>query len=149
MFLLYLSCCFHPRCNCHRWKGVVILLLWGRQLLARLSLLFSLSSSLFLLFAPLPFPLVGSTNFTTHAVVFSQQQTSQHHHQHQPQTSNNDKRHRVFFIRTTNVTMSQCSELWCRTTYKLWCYLSLRHYFLLLNILQYNLHVNSKYIHRQ
>ena len=57
---------------------------------------------------------VGSTNVTnvtTHAVVFSQQQTSQHHHQHQRQTSNNDKRHRVFYIRTTNVTMSQCLEL--------------------------------------
>lgn len=57
MLLLYLSCCFHPRSNCHWWKGFVILLLWGRQLLALLSPLFSLSSSLSLFFAPPPFPL--------------------------------------------------------------------------------------------
>ena len=44
------------------------------------------------------------TNVTTHAVVFSQRQTSHHHHLHQRQTSNNDKRHRVFYSRTTNVT---------------------------------------------
>ena len=66
----------------------------------------------------------------------------------------------LFFIRATNVTMSQCDNvrsndvvlLFCTcTTYrcKLWCDLSLRHHFLVLNILQYNLHVNSKYIHQQ
>ena len=56
MLLLYLSCCFHPRSNCHWWKGVVILLLWGRQLLVLLSPHFLLALP-FPFFVPLPFPL--------------------------------------------------------------------------------------------
>ena len=100
---------------------------------------------------------VGSTNVTnvtTHAVVFSQQQTSQQHHQHQRQTSNNDKRHRVFSHKNDkchNVTIFGVVISYFRfvVVHKLWRYLSLRHHFLVLNILQYNLHVNSKYIHRQ
>ena len=46
----------NPRCNCLWWKGVVILLLWGRQLLVLLSPHFLLALP-FPFFVPLPFPL--------------------------------------------------------------------------------------------
>ena len=56
----------------------------------------------------------------------------------------NDKRHNVTMF---GVMMSYfCFE---HVHIKLWCYLALRHHFLLPNILQYTVHVNSSYIHQE
>ena len=62
-------------------------------------------------------------------------------------TTNNDKLHRVFFyIRLTNVTMFGVMMSYICFAHVLHKnYGATFHYFLVLNILQYNLHVNSNY----